>query len=404
MWDVIVIGGGAAGCLAAGMVGKRGRKVLLLEKNDRVCRKLMITGKGRCNFTNNSDVQNHINNCPVNGKFITNALYRFPPDDTIRFFEELGVKSKTERGDRVFPESDNAGDIVDALKKFMQENGVEIRYESVENLAELREKFVVLCRNGEKFESSSLIIATGGKSYPRTGSTGDGYRFAEKFGHKINMLKPSLVPVETVEAWVPEMQGVALKNVAIKLYNKNDKVIYSDFGEMLFTHFGVSGPVILSATSHIRDIKNIRMEIDLKPALEHKVLDNRILREIGENPNKQYKNLLGHLMPRKMIDVFIKLTEIDGDRAAHSIRKSERQKIVEVLKGISITLKGFRPISEAIITSGGICVNEIEPRTMQSQLKKGLYFAGEIIDVDAYTGGYNLQIAFSTGYLAGENA
>jgi len=403
MYDVIVIGGGAAGCMAAGTSAEQGNKVLLIEKNDKLGRKLNITGKGRCNLTNASDVPTMIKNCPKNGKFLTNALYRFNSEDTISFFEKLGVGCKIERGNRVFPESDKAGDIVSALKRYLEENKVEVIKGKVINLARVNDEFKVLTQNENTYESKALIIATGGKSYPQTGSTGDGYRFAKKMGHTINLLKPALVPIETAEAWVPEMQGLSLKNVEIKLINKNQKTIYKDFGEMMFTHFGVTGPLILSASSHIKDFTDLKLIIDLKPALDEKTLDKRILKEIEINHNKHYQNLLKTLLPQKMINVIVKLSEIDADRPAHSINKLERKRIVRLLKEMTITPIKLRPLAEAIITSGGICVNEIDPHTMQSRIIEGLFFAGEIIDVDAYTGGFNLQIAFSTGYLAGKS-
>ncbi|MCF7911821.1 MAG: NAD(P)/FAD-dependent oxidoreductase [Candidatus Cloacimonetes bacterium] len=404
MYDVIVIGGGAAGCIAAGRAAHLGKKVLLLEKNNRLGKKLQITGKGRCNLTNASDVQNHIKNCPKNGRFITNALYQFTPDDTILFFQDLGVTTKIERGNRVFPESDKAEDIVSALQKYLTVNQVQIIYDKVTNLAKIDQEFRVITLSGEVYKAASLIIATGGKSYPQTGSSGDGYRFAEKLGHQINLLKPALVPFETAESWVKDLQGLSLKNIEIKLLNPNNKIIYKEFGEMLFTHFGVSGPVILSASSHFKDSREVKLVIDLKPALDEKALDNRLLREIEQNHGKHYHNLLKSLLPQKMIDVIVNLSGIEPDRPAHSIKKDERKKLIRILKELTITITGFRPLAEAIITSGGICVNEIDPHTMQSRLIEGLFFAGEIIDVDAYTGGYNLQIAFSTGFMAGSHA
>ncbi len=404
MCEVIVIGGGAAGCMAAGTAARQGKKVLLLEKNDKIGKKLLITGKGRCNFTNFSDVPNHIMNCPKNGIFLTNALYGFTADDTIRFFEDYDVLSKVERGNRVFPDSDKAVDIVYALRRFLDENKVKVIKENVENLAKINGRFVILGNSGTRYNADSVIIATGGKSYPTTGSTGDGYRFAVKFGHHINLLKPSLVPIEVAESWVTEMQGLSLKNVEIKLLSSNQKILYKDFGEMLFTHYGVSGLVILSASSHIQDIRGIKLVIDLKPALDTATLDKRLLREIDEFPNKLFHNLLKHLLPQKMINVIVKLSGIEADRPAHSIRKEERLILLNLLKEMTMTLTCFRPLSEAIITSGGVCVNEIDPRSMESRLASHLFFAGEVIDVDAYTGGYNLQIAFSTGYLAGLKA
>jgi predicted Rossmann fold flavoprotein len=404
MYDVIVIGGGAAGCMAAGRAASLRKKVLLIEKNNCLGRKLQITGKGRCNLTNASDVQNHIRNCPKNGKFITNALYRFTPDDTYTFFEELGVKLKIERGNRVFPESDKADDIVKALQKFMSDNKVQIIYDKVENLAKIDNVFQLVTQSGDIYKATSLIIATGGKSYPKTGSSGDGYRFAKKLGHQVDLLKPALVPFETAENWVTEMQGLSLKNIEIKILNSNRKTIYKEFGEMLFTHYGVSGPIILSASSHLKNFDDIKLVIDLKPALDDKALDKRLLREIEQNHSKQFHNLLKSLLPQKMIAEIVKLSGIEAERPSHSIKKDERKKLVKLLKELTITVTGFRPLAEAIITSGGIYTNEIDPHTMQSRLVEGLFFAGEIIDVDAYTGGFNLQIAFSTGWLAGSSA
>ncbi|MCF7920623.1 MAG: NAD(P)/FAD-dependent oxidoreductase [Candidatus Cloacimonetes bacterium] len=403
MYDVIVIGGGAAGTIAAGRAASRGKKVCLLEKNPLIGKKILITGKGRCNFTNASDVNNHIANCPVNGKFITNALYRFDAEKTIAFFQELGVQSKIERGNRVFPESDKAKDIVSALEKYLRLHQVEVIKDDVQNLAKIKDVFIILGLNNQRYEAEKIIIATGGKSYPGTGSTGDGYRFAKKLGHTINLLTPSLVPMETAESWVTEMQGLSLKNVEIRILNKNDKLQYQDFGEMIFTHYGISGPIILSASSHLRVINNLILEIDLKPALDEMALDKRLLRDIAENSNRQLNNLLKELLPAKMIPVIIRLSGIAEDRVANSIRKEERKVLINLLKHLRMTLTGFRPVKEAIITSGGICVDEIEPRTMESRIEPGLFFAGEIIDVDAYTGGYNLQIAFSTGFVAGDN-
>ncbi|MDP8211260.1 MAG: NAD(P)/FAD-dependent oxidoreductase [Candidatus Stygibacter australis] len=404
MYDVIVIGGGASGCLAAGTSAEQGKKVLLIEKNDQIGRKLQITGKGRCNLTNASDVQSLIRNCPKNGKFLTNAFYQFTSEDTIQFFEKLGVKCKIERGNRVFPESDKASDIVSALNKFLTLNRVEVIKDKVTNIARIHNEFQILTHNENIYKAKALVIASGGKSYPQTGSTGDGYRFAEKLGHTTNLLKPALVPIETAESWVTEMQGLSLKNVEIKIINNNHKTIYKEFGEMLFTHYGVSGPIILSASSHIKNFESIKLIIDLKPALDEKALDKRLLREIELNHNKQYQNMLKSLLPQKMISVIVKLSEIEPDRPAHSINKIERKRLIKLLKEMTITLTKFRPLAEAIVTSGGICVNEIDPHTMQSRLVEGLYFAGEIIDVDAYTGGFNLQIAFSTGFMAGKNA
>jgi len=410
---IIVIGGGASGMIAAGIAAKQNLQVILIEKNPILGKKLLITGKGRCNITNYSDIENHIDNIPVNGQFMRNVYYQYSPYDLISFLNNLGLKTKIERGNRVFPVSDKASDVVKTFKKFLS-NNVRILQGNVKEIILLKKHFNVILTNKEKISADSVIIATGGKSYTGTGSTGAGYKFAKKFGHTIIPLKPSLVPIEAKNFHnyngsinpnhlILQLQGLSLKNIFIKILDKDNHIIYKDFGEMLFTHFGISGPIILSATSHIRKIENNILIIDLKPALSYEQLDKRIQREIIENSQKKYINLLKSLLPKKFIPVFIELSNIPEDKPVNSITKKERNIIVKLLKNITVKLEKFRPINEAIITSGGVSVKEINPKTMESKLVKGLFFVGEIIDVNAYTGGYNLQIAFSTGYVAGMN-
>ncbi len=405
-FDCIVVGGGAAGMMAAGTAAERGRKVLLLEKNDRLGKKLSITGKGRCNVTNFCTDEEFFANIPVNSRFLYSAYSRFNNSDCMEFFENMGVPLKTERGNRVFPVSDKAADIVNALEKFCKKSGVVTANRKVsEIIAENGAVCGAACGN-DIFRSETVLIATGGKSYPGTGSDGDGYKFAEKLGHTIVPLKPSLVPLETEENFCKEMMGLSLKNTEIFLIDmKSGKIIYKDMGEMLFTHFGVSGPMILSASSHIREPerKRYKISIDLKPALDIPTLDKRILRDLSEIPNRIFANSLSKLLPSKMIPVIVKLSGIDPNKQVNSVTKQERLELAKLIKGLSLTVKGFRPISEAIITSGGVKVSEVSPKTMESKLVKGLFFAGEVLDVDAYTGGFNLQIAFSTARAAGEN-
>lgn len=404
--DVIVIGAGPAGMMSAGIASKRGFNVVIVEKNNRVGRKLMITGKGRCNITNNCDVTEFISSVPCNGKFLYSAINSFTPQDTINFFEENGLKIKTERGNRVFPESDKAVDVVDALSRFIKNQNCKVIRGTVKSLIiENKRLKGVKLENGDSLFSTSVIVACGGKSYPLTGSTGDGYKLAAMAGHSINKLKPSLVPFVVSDLWCEDLQGLSLRNVSIKLKDKiKSKIIYSDFGEMLFTHFGVSGPIILSASSHIKEMQCDRysLDVDLKPALTLQKLDERLLRDFTKFKNKDLINSLGELLPKKIIPVIIKISGVDVHTKCNSITKEQRENLVKTIKGLTLNIKDFRPIEEAIITSGGVNTKEINPKTMESKLLKGLYFAGEVIDVDAYTGGFNLQIAFSTGHLAGE--
>ncbi len=406
MGKIAIIGAGAAGLIAAGFAGSKGNEVIVFEKNSRPARKVMITGKGRCNITNNCDLNTLISSTVSNPRFLYSAFSEFGPTDIINLLEKYGVKTKTERGNRVFPISDKAVDVVDALVRFATDNGAKIVNENVLDI--ISDDGVVkgiITDNGE-YDFDAVIIATGGKSYPATGSTGDGYIFASKLGHTITELKPSLVPLEIHEGFVSDLQGLSLKNVSVSVIDANkNKTIYSDFGEMLFTHFGVSGPLILSCSSHLKDLKEDKYKIiiDLKPALSSDVLDKRLQREFLDNSNKDFLNSLSSLLPRKLIPVIIKLSGISPHSKVNQITKNQRLELVELIKNLTLTVKGYRPIDEAIITSGGVKVSEVNPKTMESKLIQNLYFAGEVLDVDAYTGGFNLQIAYSTGCVAGKN-
>ena len=401
---VAVIGGGPAGMIACGRLKDRADKVILIEKNHLLGKKLRITGKGRCNITNTADIEEIMENIPTNSRFLYSSLYSFTNYDVINLMNSLGVKTKEERGGRIFPESDSAKDVAEALKRYALGKNVKlVNAKAMEILTENGRVSGVKTEKGE-IKADSVIIATGGKSYPLTGSTGDGYRMAEKLGHTIITPKPSLVPLEVKEKWVSDLMGLALKNVELTLYNENGKAVFSDFGEMLFTHFGVSGPIVLSASCHLKKAKNAKISIDLKPALDAVQLDKRILRDFEKFHKKHLQNSLDELLPKSLIPVIIKVSGLDPHKEVSAITKQERQMLLEAIKSLTLTVKGTRPVDEAIITSGGIKVSEINPSTMESKLVSGLFFAGEVIDVDAYTGGFNLQIAFSTGYLAGENA
>ena len=401
---VVIIGGGPAGMMAGGTAGSRGLEVFLIEKNRTLGKKLLLTGKGRCNFTNDTDLQGLIDNIPVNGRFLYSAFSKFSSRDLIKFFNNLGVRTKVERGGRVFPESDRAEDILKALERYIRDNSVRIIQGEVKRvLKEDGRVLGVILSDGRFISSNSVIIATGGLSYPQTGSTGDGYRFARELGHSIVPPKPSLVPLEIEESWVSDLQGLTLKNVSIRVFDQFGREVYTDLGEMLFTHFGISGPIVLSASSHMRDIdKNrYRVVIDLKPGLTEEALDRRIQRDFEKYSRRYFVNSLGELLPRSLIPVVVELSGIPRDKYVNQISREERRILVKLLKGLDLTVSRFRPIEEAIVTSGGVNVNEINPSTMESKLVKGLFFAGEVIDVDGYTGGFNLQIAFSTGYVAG---
>lgn len=404
---VVIIGAGAAGLMAGGTAASLGASVTIIEKNKRVGRKIMITGKGRCNLANNCDVQTFISNVPVNGRFLYSAINNFTPADTIEFFENQGLLTKTERGNRVFPVSDKAVDVVDTMHSYAEQNGCKIVCDSaVELIIENGTVAGVKCTDGTYY-ADSVIVCCGGKSYPLTGSTGDGYMLAKQAGHTITELKPSLVPLTSNNPDCKDMQGLALKNISLKIIDTNsEKTVYNDFGEMLFTHFGMSGPVILSASSHLRDIKDGKYcaVIDLKPALSCEELDRRLQNEFRENSNKDVSNSFSKLLPRKIIVPVLKRWGVPFDKKCNVISKEERRRLCEIFKEFTVDISGFRPIEEAIVTSGGVKTAEINPKTMESKLVSGLYFAGEVIDCDAYTGGFNLQIAWSTGRLAGENS
>ena len=407
MHKVIVVGGGAAGMMAAIRAAELGSCVLLLEKNEKLGKKIYITGKGRCNLTNACDMEELFQNVPRNARFLYSAFYTFSNWQTISFFEENGLKTKIERGDRVFPVSDHASDVIAVLKRRMEKEGVEVRLNTAVSgiLTEDSEVKGVRLSDGTTLLADKVIIATGGLSYPTTGSTGDGYRFAEGLGHTLTERIPSLVPFETEEEWVTELSGLSLKNSSVTIY-KDSRKLYEGFGEMLFTHFGVSGPLILSASSLVNDYWNrfpLNMKIDLKPALTEQQLDKRILRDFEENVNKSFKNAVQKLFPVRLIPVMISLSGIHGDKKVNEITREERAAFVRLIKGLPVTLVGFRDFKESIITRGGVSVKEMNPSTMESKRVRGLYFAGEVLDLDALTGGFNLQIAWSTGYLAGSS-
>lgn len=402
--SIAVIGAGAAGLIAAGTAASLGADVLLFETNPKVGRKIYITGKGRCNVINNCEVTNILANIPVNPRFLYSALGKFNAQDVMSFFESLGVPLKTERGNRVFPVSDKASDIVDALFSYVKKQGVKIVFQTVNDILEHKNGFLVKTTD-KQFIVDRVIITTGGASYPNTGSTGDGYRFAKNFSHSIVSPRPSLVPLVEKGDTCQKLMGLSLKNVRLTAF-ENNKKIFEDFGEMLFTHFGVSGPLVLSASAHMRHFgsKEYKLLIDLKPALDEKTLDKRLLNDFEKYKNSDFINALGELLPRKLIPVIIELAKINPHTKVHSITKTQRATLCKLIKAFPIDISGARPIYEAIVTTGGVSVKEINPKTMESKKKTGLYFAGEVIDVDAYTGGFNLQIAWSTGKLAGVSA
>lgn len=405
MKKVVIIGAGAAGMMAASVAADRGLDVTLVEKNNRVGRKILITGKGRCNITSDCEIEELIENVPTNGKFLYSAFYTFTNDDVISMFENLGVKTKTERGKRVFPESDKAHDVANALEKQIKNKKVDMILNAKVDKIVCRDNKIekVILNNKKEIKCESVIIATGGLSYPLTGSTGDGYKFAKSVGHTVTDIKPSLIGMEVQEKFVEELEKLSLRNIAISVYNSKNKKVYDDFGELEFTKYGLDGPVIKSASCRMKDTskENYKIAIDLKPALDEEKLDKRIQKDFQKYTNKKFEKALDDLLPKKLIPIIIKLSEIDKELVVHQISREQRKKLVHVLKNFTFTLKRYRPIDEAIITSGGIKVSEINSSTMESKLVEGLFFAGEVIDVDAYTGGFNLQIAFSTGYLAG---
>ena len=400
--DAVVIGGGAAGTLCAALAAGRGLDVVLLEPNRMLGRKLRITGKGRCNVTNDCDAREFISAIPGDGRFLQSAIHKFGTSDTKALFEGLGVALKTERGNRVFPESDRADDIADALTKLARENGVRVlRERATRILTDEAGAVRAVSAGGGEIECEAAVICTGGLSYPGTGSTGDGYRMAGELGHTIRPCRPSLVPLESPDDWCREMQGFSLRNVELSAY-EDEKLIYKALGEMLFTHFGVSGPLVLSASAHMRRFGECRyrLSIDLKPGLDEKKLDARLLRDFEKYSNREFRNSLGDLAGRAMIPVLVELSGIPGDTRTNSVTRQQRAALAQLLKHFPVSLSGPRPIAEAIVTSGGVATTEVNPRTMESKLVPGLYFAGEVLDLDAYTGGYNLQIAWSTAFVA----
>ncbi len=415
MKHVVIVGGGAAGMMAAIAASQNGNRVELFEKNEKLGKKIYITGKGRCNVTNASDMETVMQNVVTNSKFLYSAFYGFTNEDLMKLLENAGCPLKVERGNRVFPVSDKSSDVIAALTRELNRRNVDIHLRTcVKNILleydETKERQIcrgILLDGGKKVKADAVIVATGGLSYASTGSTGDGFRFAEAAGLKVTELTPALVPFTTKEDWVPRLQGLSLRNVNVTI-ESGKKKLYEEFGEMLFTHYGVSGPAVLSGSSvvmkQLKKKKELRLCIDLKPALTEKQLDTRILRDFDEAKNKQFKNALGGLYPSKLIPVIIELSEISPEKKVNEISKEERERLVKITKKLELTLNGIRDYNEAIITQGGVAVKEINPATMESKKTEGLYFAGEVLDLDALTGGYNLQIAWSTGYAAGTAA
>lgn len=403
---VLIVGGGAAGLMAAGFAGKNGADVTIIEKMPRVGRKILVTGKGRCNIANACDIQDFMKNVPVNGRFLYSAVNNFPPFEILDFFNEIGLKTKVERGNRAYPESEKAMDVVDTMRRFVTDNGCKIVTDTVTELIITEGEIIGVIGENNKYFADAVIIATGGASYPLTGSTGDGYAFAKQAGHTVTEIKPSLVPLESPDKCCKDMQGLSLRNVALKVKNNKNKVVYEDFGEMLFTHFGISGPMVISASCHLRNFEanGYTAHIDLKPALDSEQLDKRIQKDFMENINKAVSNSFSKLLPKKMISVVLKRWGVPFETKCNSVTKEQRKALVNLLKDFTVEISKSRPIEEAIITSGGVKVSEINPKTMESKLVKNLYFAGEVIDTDAYTGGFNLIIAWSTGRLSGESA
>ena len=409
---VIVIGGGPAGMVSAITAKQNGNEVTIIEKMPFLGKKLLITGKGRCNITSSLDISEFIKNTPGNGMFLHSCYQKFDNKDIIEFLNKQGLQVKEERGNRIFPVTDKSQDVLNCFLKKIKDLKINVICNTRVKEIVIKNNEVIGVKTENEIKADKVILSTGGKSYPLTGATGDGYEIAEKLGHKITTIKPSLVPLEIYDKRIcKELQGLSLRNVEIRLIDtEKDKIIYQDFGEMLFTHYGVSGPIILSGSAHLVRYKNVEeklknqkisLSIDFKPALSKEKLDDRILRDFEEIKNRQYKNSLDKLLPKKLIETIVEKSEINPNKQVNSITKNERFKLVELLKNFCVEVKGFRPIEEAIITSGGISTKEIDPKTMESKIIKGLFFAGEIIDVDSYTGGFNLQIAYSTGYVAG---
>lgn len=401
---ICVVGGGPAGIIAAGIAGSLGKDVTLIEKNERIGKKLFITGKGRCNITNNSPIEDFFDNVMNNKNFLYSSFYTFSNQDILSLLEKYGLKTKVERGNRIFPASDKSSDVIKTFEKFLTDNNVNLMLNTnINSIQKLDNKFIIKTKRGN-LTFDKVVIATGGKSYPTTGSIGDGYNFAEKLGHKIIPIKPSLVPIEIEEDSIKSLQGLSLRNVTITASSK-DKIIYEEFGEMIFTHYGISGPIVISMSNYLHRYTGgkIQLFIDLKPALSMEQLNDRLLRDFQLYNNKQVKNSLNDLLPQKLIPFIIEISKVDPEKLINQITKEERISLLNNIKKIPMTFKSFRSIEEAIISAGGVSTKEINPSTMESKLVQGLFFAGEVIDVDALTGGYNLQIAYSTGYLAGMN-
>lgn len=402
--DAVIIGGGAAGCFCAAISSENGKHIIVLEPNKQLGRKLRITGKGRCNLTNNCDTKTVLSNITNKGKFMYSSLNAFPPEKTISYFESLGIPLKTERGNRVFPISDNANDIADALVRKLKDNHVTIIHEKATDIIADNQSVCRVIAETFMIDTEKCVISTGGKSYPKTGSSGDGYLFAAHMGHTVNILKPSLVPLESKDPVCSQLQGLSLKNIDLTV-KENNRNVFFDRGEMLFTHFGISGPLVLSASAKMRDFSQAKYNviIDLKPALDEKTLDHRLLRDFDKYKNKAIRNSLSELLPHALIPVILERASISGEKTVNTITKVERKKLVDNIKRFTISISNSRPFDEAIITAGGVETDEVNPRTMESKLIKGLYFAGEVLDLDAYTGGFNLQIAWSTAYMAAES-
>ncbi|MGF7185005.1 hypothetical protein GGQ84_001090 [Desulfitispora alkaliphila] len=406
-YDLIVIGAGAAGMLAAGYVAQRGYRVALLERNSILGKKLLITGKGRCNLTNAGDEEEFINAFGKQGSFLYSAIYSFTSNDTISFFKNLGLETKVERGNRVFPVTDKSHDVVDKLELHLKKSGADIflehRVKKVKKKDGVDSQYTVETTKGKILKSKTILLTTGGASYPKTGTTGDGYKLAEDLGHRVVPISPALVPLELAEDWAKELQGLSLRNVQLSIVGPKGKAIDSQFGEMIFTHFGISGPIVLTLSNQVQVCLKkgpVPLHINLKPALTLEQLDNRILRDFEEFANKQFKNSLSQLLPQKLIPVIIRLSQVDPEKKVNQITKSERDRLIQSLTELKCTVVKTRPLEEAIVTAGGVDLKEIDPRTMESKVREGIYFAGEVMNIDGVTGGYNLQAAFSTGYLA----
>ncbi|AJA48015.1 pyridine nucleotide-disulfide oxidoreductase family protein [Clostridium pasteurianum DSM 525 = ATCC 6013] len=403
MKKVIVIGGGPAGIMAA-MAAAEKNKVILIERNEKLGKKLYITGKGRCNVTNNKDISEFFDYIPGNPEFLYSSLYTYTNFDVMNYFENMGIRLKVERGDRVFPKSDKSSDIINALKRSLENKNVEIMLNTRISSINIENGNIKSLVTDEKniIKGDHFIICTGGLSYPQTGSTGDGLDFAREAGHNITEIKPSLVPIEINEDWISNLQGLSLRNVELSIMKKN-KIIYRDFGEMLFTHYGISGPIVLKASRMVNEKENMSVLVNLKPALKRDELDKRIQRDFTKFSNKDFKNSLNELLPQKLINTIVNLSGIDENKKVNSITREERKNLVDIIQKFTLSIKGLRDIKEAIVTSGGVDIKEIDPSTLRSRIINNMSFAGEVMDVDAYTGGYNIQIAFSTGYLAGKS-